>query len=142
MNTNLWKCLTSCAVVGVTIAVGAAQSSPVTRTELQRSDLSIPGREAVMIVAEIPAGVSSDRHRHPGENLGYILEGTIVLRVDGRTPQTLTTGDVFVIAPGVVHNARNVGSTRARVLDTYIIEKGKAVTTRDPDPRQRRQHRR
>ena len=81
MKTNLWKLLTSCALVGVTIAVCGAQSSPVTRTELQRSDLSIPGREAVMIVAEIPAGVSSDRHRHPGENLGYILEGTIIRRL-------------------------------------------------------------
>ena len=82
-----------------------------------------------MIVAEIPSGMASERHSHPGDDFGYILEGTIVLQVDGQPPKTLKTGDVFVTAPGRVHNARNTGATMARVLDTYIIEKGKPVIT-------------
>jgi hypothetical protein len=51
---------------------------------------------AVMIVAEIPSEGASQRHSHPGEDFGYVLEGTIVLQVDGQSPTTLKTGDVFV----------------------------------------------
>jgi quercetin dioxygenase-like cupin family protein len=129
MKLNLWKHIASCAAVAATIAVCSAQPSTVKRTEVHRSDLSIPGREAVMIVAEIPSGIASDRHSHPGDDLGYVLEGTIVLQMDGQPPKTLKAGDVFMIRPGRIHNARNLGSGVARVLDTYIIEKGKPVIT-------------
>ena len=129
MKMNPWTRIMSCVAVVTTIAVCSAQPSTVKRTELVRHDLSTPGREAVMIVAEIPSASASLRHSHPGEDFGYILKGTIVLQVDGQPSRTLKTGDVFVIAPGRVHNARNVGSATARVLDTYIIEKGKPVIT-------------
>ncbi len=129
MKMSLRKRIMSCVAVVTTIAVCSAQPSTTKRTELVRADLSTPGREAVMIVAEIPSGSASQRHSHPGEDFGYILEGTIVLQVDGQPSRTLKAGDVFVIAPGRIHNARNVGSAPARVLDTYIIEKGKPVIT-------------
>ena len=69
------------------MVVCGAQPKTATRKELHRSDLAAaPGREAVTVLAEIPVGTVSARHSHPGDDLGYVLEGTIVLQVDGQPP--------------------------------------------------------
>jgi quercetin dioxygenase-like cupin family protein len=114
------------------IGVAAAQQPTFRRTELQRGDLSAAGREAVMAVAEIPGGVQSGRHTHPGEEIGYVLEGTVVVEMDGRAPRTLKAGDAFIIPNGQIHNARNSGGAPAKVLATYIVEKGKPVASPVP----------
>lgn len=46
------------------------------RTEVQRSSSSIPGREIVQVLTEIPVGVESGWHTHPGEEVGCIAAGT------------------------------------------------------------------
>jgi quercetin dioxygenase-like cupin family protein len=76
-------------------------------------------------IIEIPPGGVSARHSHPSEDFGYVIEGIIVLQVDGRPPVTLKAGDVFLTERGRIHNARNIGATAARAVDTYIIDKGK-----------------
>jgi quercetin dioxygenase-like cupin family protein len=103
------------------------QQSGFTRTVLQQRDLSIPGREVVTAVAEFQPGATVGRHTHPGEEAGYVLEGTIVLEQDGKAPVTLGAGQTFFIPPGTVHNATSGKSARARVLATYIVEKGKPL---------------
>ena len=120
------------AVVMATVVVGAGQQPAFKRTEVQRIDLSAPGREAVMVVADIPTGATSGRHTHPGEEVAYILEGAIVLDVAGKTPETLKAGQGFVIPAGVPHSATNKAPAPARVLANYIIEKGKAIATPAP----------
>ena len=114
------------------LAVPSAMSSrqpEVRRTVLQRNDLSMSNREAVVAIAEIPPGGQTGRHTHPGEEVSYVLEGTIVLEVDGAQPVTLNAGAPAFIAAGRTHNARNPGSASARVLATYVVEKGQPVTT-------------
>ena len=106
-----------------------AQQPGFTRAMLQKGDLSIPGREAVQVRAEFDPGVAAGRHTHPGEELGYILEGTLVLEVEGRAPVTLNAGDNFFVPAGIVHDGRNVGSGKAKVLATYVVEKGKPLAT-------------
>ena len=120
------------AAVMAAVAVGAAQQAAFKRTEVQRIDLSTPGREAVMVVADIPTGATSGRHTHPGEEVGYVLEGAIVLDVAGKSPVTLKTGQGFAIPAGVPHSATNKAAAPARVLANYIIEKGKAIATPAP----------
>jgi len=117
--------LTSVAALVVLIAVCAAQQSGPKFVELQRR--AIPGTqlEGVTTVVEIAPGATSARHSHPGEDFGYLIEGTIELYVDGKPPQTLKAGDVFFTGRGQVHNARNIGTTPARAVDTYVIDKGK-----------------
>jgi quercetin dioxygenase-like cupin family protein len=110
-------------------STAAQQAAPFKRTVLQQGDLSAPGREAVMAVAEIQPGAASGRHTHPGEELGYVLAGPLVLEIDGKPARTLQTGEVFMIPPGTIHNARNSGTGLAKVLATYVIEKGKPVAT-------------
>jgi quercetin dioxygenase-like cupin family protein len=118
----------SFAVLAVT-GVCLAQQPAFKRTEVQRADLAAGGREAVQAIAEIPAGVQSGRHTHPGEEIGYVLEGSLVVEIDGKPARTLKTGEGFIIPANVVHNARNTGKGTSKVLATYIIEKGKPVAT-------------
>jgi quercetin dioxygenase-like cupin family protein len=110
-------------------AVSAAQKPEFRRTEVQRGDLTIPGREVVQAIAEIPAGIAAGRHTHPGEEFGYVLEGTVVVEIDGQPAKTLKAGEAFIIPAGRVHDARNTSKATAKVLATYIIEKGKPVAT-------------
>jgi len=113
------------AVIGVCIADQPAAKF----TELQRR--AIPGTEleGVTTVAEIPPGATSAKHSHPGEDFGYLIEGTIVLMVDGKPPVTVKAGEVFFTERGKMHNARNIGTTTARAVDTYVIDKGKPGLT-------------
>ena len=106
-----------------------AQQPGVKRVELQRGDLSVAGREVVVVRAEFDADGIIGRHTHPGEESSYLLEGTMQLEIDGKPPLILNAGDVFMIPAGVVHAAKNIGKTQSKVLATYIVEKGKPLAT-------------
>ena len=107
-----------------------AQPRPAgsTRTDLQRHDLSIAGREVLQARVDFAPGASFPRHKHPGEEIIYVIAGTIEYEVDGR-PVIVKAGDVLFVPNGVVHAARNVGSEPAAELATYVLEKGKPLTT-------------
>jgi len=97
--------------------------------EVQDRDLSIPGRHAVQARAEFEPGGAVGRHTHPGEELSIVLEGALVLEVDGQPARTVKAGESFFISAGVVHAGRNAGKGKAVVFATYIVEKGKPVAT-------------
>jgi quercetin dioxygenase-like cupin family protein len=120
--------LTTLALVGAA-AIIAAQQAGFKRTVLQQEKLSAPGREAVTAIAEFQPGGTVGAHTHPGEEIGYILEGSIVLEQAGKPPVTLKAGQTFFIPNGQVHNATNKGSSVARVLANYVVESGKPVAT-------------
>ena len=105
------------------------QLSGTRRTDLQRHDLSIAGREVVQARVDIAPGVSSAEHRHPGEEIVYVLEGTLRYRIEGKTPVTLRAGEVLFIPAGALHAAENVGTDNGAELATYIVEKGKPLVT-------------
>ena len=107
--------------------VALAQQLGVTRNDLQRHDLSTPGREAIQTIVSIAQGVTAPRHSHPGEEVIYVLEGVLEYQLDGQPPVTLKAGDVLFIPAGVVHSAKNVGSGNGAELATYIVEKGKPL---------------
>ena len=99
----------------------------IKRADLLRNGLSVPGREAVQVRVDIPPGVTAARHSHPGEEIAYVLKGTLEYRLDGRPPVTLKAGETLFIPSGVVHAATNVGTHEASELATYIVEKGKPL---------------
>jgi quercetin dioxygenase-like cupin family protein len=109
--------------------IGIAQQPGFTRTGLQTQDLSAPGRVAVQARAEFEPGVAAGRHTHPGEELGYVLEGQLELLIDGQPPKIVKAGEVFFVPAGLVHDGKNTGSGKAKVLATYVVEKGKPVAT-------------
>ena len=107
------------------------------RREVQRSPLSIPGREMVQVETLIPAGVESGWHIHPGEEVGYIIAGQVEMRVQGRATVVLRPGEGFLIPPRTPHNARDLGPETGRMLSTYIVETGQPIATFVDQPVQR-----
>jgi len=128
MKTALIMVVTSLSFTGVlTLAAAPAQLSGTHRTDLQRHDLSIPGREVIQARVEIDPGKIAPRHRHPGEEIIYVLEGQLEYQLEGKPPVTLKTGDVLFVPAGTIHSAKNVGSTNGAELATYVVEKGKPL---------------
>jgi quercetin dioxygenase-like cupin family protein len=104
------------------------------RTELQHKDSSIPGREIVQVLTEIPAGVESGWHQHPGEEVGYILAGTVEMRIKGQPTLTLHAGEPFLMPPRTPHNALDLGPDTGMMLSTYIVEVEQPLATFTDDP--------
>lgn len=105
----------------------SAQVLGIKRVPLLKSDISIAGRETLMALVEIAPGVSIGRHTHPGDEIGYVQVGEVEMFIDGNAPRRLLAGEAFVITAGKVHDARNIGTTTARVIVTYIVEKGQPL---------------
>jgi quercetin dioxygenase-like cupin family protein len=99
------------------------------RTELQHRPSSIPGREIVQVLTEIPAGVESGWHQHPGEEVGYILAGTVTMEIEGQPTLTLNAGDGFLMPPRTPHNAADLGPETGQMLSTYIVEVDQPLAT-------------
>jgi quercetin dioxygenase-like cupin family protein len=99
------------------------------RTEIQRSASSIPGRDIVQVLTEIPVGVESGWHTHPGEEVGYILAGNVSMKIRDRPTLTLHTGDGFLIPPGTSHNALDIGQDTGKMLSTYIVDPNQPLAT-------------
>ena len=117
------------AVLAAVAAIAVAQQAGFTRTPLQDQEISDPAKHVVQVRAEFQPGVAAGRHTHPGEEFGYVLDGTIVLEIDGKPPVTLNAGQVFFVPAGMVHDGRNVGKGSATVIATYVVEKGKPVAS-------------
>ena len=112
---------------GLLLHVAQAQQPGVKRTELQRYNLSIPGREVIQVRVDLDPGVTFPKHSHPGEEIIYVLEGVWEYEVEGKPAMTLKAGDVLFIPAGTIHGAKNVGSRTGSELATYIVEKGKPL---------------
>jgi quercetin dioxygenase-like cupin family protein len=117
------------ATTGLALHGAQAQQVGARRIDLQRHDLSVPGREVLQTIVELAPGTTAPRHTHPGEEIIYVLEGVLEYQLDGQPPVTLKVGDVLFIPAGVVHSAKNVGSDNGAELATYIVEKGKPLLT-------------
>jgi quercetin dioxygenase-like cupin family protein len=107
--------------------VMAVQVPGLYRTELHQHDLSAPGREAIQNRVDISPEAPSVKHWHPGEEIIYVLEGSLEYQVEGQLPKTVNAGDVFFVPAETVRAAKNVGSGNAAELATYIVEKGKPL---------------
>lgn len=110
-------------------AVAAAQVSGIRRTPLVKADVSVAGREAVVVRAELDPGSMAGRHTHPGDEISYVLEGESELLIDGEPPRTVRAGEAIVIPAGKVHDARNSGTGVLRLVGVYVVEKGKPLAS-------------
>lgn len=97
------------------------------RYDLQRHDLSISGWESLQALVTFAPGASFPRHKHPGEEIIYVTQGTIEYVVAGK-PIVVRAGEVLFIPKGTIHAARNAGEGPAAELATYVVEKGKPLT--------------
>jgi quercetin dioxygenase-like cupin family protein len=103
------------------------QASGIERTDLQRHDLSIPGREVVQNRVDISPEAPAFKHTHPGEEIIYVLEGSLEYQLEGKAPVTLKVGEVLFVPAETIHAVKNVGRGNAAELATYVVEKGKPL---------------
>ncbi|MBC2804524.1 cupin domain-containing protein [Rhizobium ruizarguesonis] len=105
-------------------AAAAHAEQPLQRTDLLKSDIDVPGHEVVQVRVDFAPGVLAPSHTHPGEEIAFVIEGTLEYQLEGRQPVTLKAGQSLFIPTGVTHSAKNVGSGKASELATYIVRKG------------------
>lgn len=127
MKSSRMMALSMLVTSTLALCSASAQQQGIRRTELQRHDLGVPGREVLQVRVELDPGVTFPMHSHPGEEVIYVLEGTWEYRIAGKEAVTLEAGDVLFIPAGVRHAAKNVGTSKGAELATYIVEKGKPI---------------
>ena len=127
---NTIRIIGALLIVGILVLDAAqAQQSGTRRTNLQRHELSAPGREVVQVRVEFDPGYAFPKHTHPGEEIVYVLEGELEYQVEGKPAATYKAGDVLFIPAGAIHSVKNVGSGNGAELATYVVEKGKPLLT-------------
>ena len=123
-------------ITAVAVAIGSAlalhvslaQQAGTKRTDLQRHDLSAPGREVIQVRVDFDPGYVAPMHTHPGEEVIYVIEGTLEYEIGGKK-STVKAGDVLFVAAGTPHTVTNIGSDNGAELATYVVEKGKPLIT-------------
>ncbi len=110
-------------------SIARAQQPTVERKVLLQQDLMIPGYQNVLVAVTIPAGGREGRHMHPGTLLVHVLDGVMTLDHDGRPTATYKAGESVYIEPVRVHEGINKGTTPVRAIASFVIEKGKPLTT-------------
>jgi quercetin dioxygenase-like cupin family protein len=129
MRTTRLVTVAALVVASVLILhVGQAQQAGSKRTDLQRHDLSVSGREVVQVRVDFAPGYVAPRHTHPGEEIIYVIEGLLEYEIGGQATR-VASGDVLFVPAGTIHTAKNIGSGSAAELATYVVEKGKPLLT-------------
>lgn len=105
----------------------SAQKSGITRIDLQKHDISVAGHETVQSRIDFEPHTAFGKHSHPGEEVIYVLEGSLEYQIEDETPKTLKAGEVLFIPAGQIHSAKNNTNKKASELATYIVEKGKPI---------------
>jgi quercetin dioxygenase-like cupin family protein len=113
------------------LPAAANQAANIKRTPLQKFDVPGTNYETVIGMAEIVPNVNIGKHTHPGPESGFMVEGDMTLLVDGQPPLEVKTGQSYKVPPGVVHDAKT-GANGAKVLATYVVEKGKPLASPAP----------
>jgi quercetin dioxygenase-like cupin family protein len=119
------------AVAVVLFALTGAATAQIKRTPLQKFEVPGPNYETVIGLAEVGPNASIGRHSHPGIEGGYLIEGDMTLIVDGQPPKAMKAGDSWQIPAGTIHDAK-AGPNGAKVIATYVVEKGKPLATPAP----------
>jgi len=117
------------SLAGVSLLLAADQPSGFSRKILLEQDLATPGKHGAIAFIEFAAGAVAPKHFHPGEELIYVIEGTVRIEVDGLAPRDLKAGDTMIIPSGVAHLGRNLGTAPAKIVSSYFLEKGQPLAS-------------
>ena len=118
------------AILTLGLTAQAAYAQQFQRTELEKVDLPGTQYSVVLVLVDIPAGFTVDRHTHPGVETGYVLQGEADFMVEGRPDKRLKAGDHFNIA-GLPHSVRAGPATK--VVVTYVVDKTKPLASPAPE---------
>jgi quercetin dioxygenase-like cupin family protein len=116
-------------LVGVAGRAVVAQQPAVERKVLLQQDVTIPGYQNVLVAVMIPVGGREGRHTHPGTAVVHVTEGALTLDHDGRATTTYKAGETFYVDADKVHEGINKGNAPVRAIASFVVEKGKPLTT-------------
>lgn len=132
------KCLMM-ATMCIAVAVGffaaplwAKQAASSTKVaSLLTKDLAgIVGKEATMLTVEYAPGAVSAKHRHNANTFVYVLEGSIVMAVEGGMEVTLGPGQTFYESPADIHSvSRNASATQPAKFLVFLVKDKDAPIT-------------
>jgi len=128
MKKSVVAAVVSALVLGAASFAAAQEPPPIKRIPLQKFDVPGTSSETVVGIAEIAPNVLIGRHTHPGPESGYLLEGDMVLMVDGQPPKPLKAGESYQIPSGAIHDAKS-GAGGAKVLAVYVVQKGQPLAS-------------
>jgi quercetin dioxygenase-like cupin family protein len=113
----------------LTAQTRSAEPAPIKRTELVRGDLTdVEGKEAVMYLFEIAPGGVGAKHFHPGTELFYVVEGSILVEPDGGSPMTVRAGEAAYNPYKKAHTARNASTTeQTKGVACLVTDKGQPL---------------
>ena len=110
----------------LTAGTAGAQEAPASAhvTPLMTKALAdYPGKETMMFIVDYPPGAVDPVHRHDAHSFIYVLEGSIVMGVQGGKPVTLTPGQTFYEGPSDVHNiGRNASLTEPAKFLVFLLK--------------------
>ena len=112
------------------VAPALAEDAPpaIKRTPLQSIEFP-EGYKTVTGLAEVAPGHASGMHTHPGIETGYVLDGEVLMIVEGQPDRTLKAGDSFVIPPGAKHDVKSIGSVPAKAISVFVVDKSKPLAS-------------
>ena len=132
MNMLNFVAVRIAAAISIAILAGPAIAedapSGIKRTPLQSIDFP-EGYKTVTGLAEVAPGHASGPHTHPGIETGYLLEGEVLMVVEGQPDRQLKAGDSFVIPPGAKHDVQSVGSVPAKAISVFVVDKSKPLAS-------------
>ena len=125
--------LLAIAILSLNATADETAAQPV-RTILERHDQSgVPGKEIVIGTATLPPGSVIGYHTHPGDEAGYVLKGTLILKTQGQPDRVLKAGESFFNPRGAVHSlAVAPGSDGGMAVSSWIVDKGAPIATPVP----------
>jgi quercetin dioxygenase-like cupin family protein len=125
---------TAAVICGFGSQIAVAEQQPIRRTDLLRTNLpDMEGKEMLVWMGELSPGAATGAHFHPTPRFVYVVEGAVVLELDGKTPQTFRAGQAFVEMPGERHKLRNASTTEpARALGFQYAGKNQPLQTDAP----------
>jgi quercetin dioxygenase-like cupin family protein len=123
-----YRIATYSALVGMLCLLTApALAEDAKINQLMTKDLTgLAGKEGTMLMVEYAPGGSSDKHRHNAHTFVYVLEGSIVMQVEGGKAVTLGPGQTFYESPEDIHAvSKNASDSQpAKFLVFFVKEKG------------------
>ena len=122
--------LAGALLLSFTASVAAQEPAKVT-TLMSRDLTDLPGKEGTMLIVEYAPGGADPVHRHNAHAFVYVLEGTVIMQVEGAEPVTLHPGQTFYEGPNDVHLVgRNASNTEpAKFLVVFVKNKGAPILT-------------
>jgi len=124
-STKVWYLILALNLsIGLCLISGTATAEQAIVTPLMSKDLKdSPGKEGLLITVQYPPGASDPIHRHNAHAFVYVLEGSIVMQLEGGKEVTLTAGETFYEGPNDVHLVgRTASNTQPAKFLVFLIK--------------------